>query len=102
MKIYITGIAGFLGSHLAKRLQSLGHQIGGNDTMILGDKENLPNNIEFHKTDCINYDEMVKNLKGYDQKRIYGFLAERFMPYWFKKNFHTTTCPITFFETDKI
>jgi UDP-glucose 4-epimerase len=66
MKIYITGIAGFLGSHLAKRLQSLGHQIGGNDTMILGDKENLPNNIEFHKTDCINYDEMVKNLKGYD------------------------------------
>ena len=66
MKIYITGIAGFLGSHLAKRLQNLGHQIGGNDTMILGDKENLPNNIEFHKTDCINYDEMVKNLKGYD------------------------------------
>ena len=38
------------------------------------------------------------NLKGYDKVRIYGFLAERFMPYWFKKNFNTTTCPITFFE----
>ena len=40
-----------------------------------------------------------KNLDGYDKKRIYGFLAERYMPYWFKKNFKTTTCPITFFET---
>ena len=38
------------------------------------------------------------DLKGYDKVRIYGFLAERFMPYWFKKNFNTTTCPITFFE----
>ena len=40
------------------------------------------------------------NLKGYDKVRIYGFLAERYMPYWFKKNFDTTTCPITFFEPE--
>ena len=26
------------------------------------------------------------NLKGYGLTRIYGFLAERFMSYWFKKN----------------
>lgn len=38
------------------------------------------------------------NLNGYEKKRIYGFLAERFMPYWFRKNFKTTTCPITFLE----
>lgn len=38
------------------------------------------------------------NLVGYNKTRIYGFLAERFMPFWFKKNFSTTTCPITFFE----
>jgi len=38
------------------------------------------------------------NLKGYDKKRIYGFLAERYMPFWFKTNYKTTTCPITFFE----
>lgn len=38
------------------------------------------------------------NLDGYDKKRIYGFLAERFMPYWFKKNFKTSTCQITFFD----
>ena len=42
------------------------------------------------------------NLNGYDKTRIYGFLAERYMPYWFKKNFKTTTCPISFFETNKL
>ena len=34
--------------------------------MIQGDKENLPKNINFHMTDCSNYEEMVKNLKSYD------------------------------------
>ena len=42
------------------------------------------------------------NLNSYDKIRIYGFLAERYMPYWFKKNFKTTTCPISFFETNKL
>ena len=45
-------------------------------------------------------EEIFKNyeLKGYDKIRIYGFLAERYMPYWFIKNFKTTTNPITFLE----
>ena len=66
MKIYITGIAGFLGSHLAKKLKSLGHEVSGNDNLLLGEVENLPKNIKFNKTDCNNYNEMVKNLKGFD------------------------------------
>ncbi len=66
MKIYITGIAGFLGSHLAKKLLTSGHEVFGNDNMILGDIENLPKNIKFHETDCNNYDEMKKNLRGID------------------------------------
>ena len=66
MKIYITGIAGFLGSHLAKRLKTLGHEVSGNDNLILGELENLPKNTKIDQTDCCNYEEMVKNLKGYD------------------------------------
>ena len=66
MKIYITGIAGFLGSHLAKRLIDLGHEVSGNDSMIQGDLENLPKNINFHETDCCNFDEMSKNLNNID------------------------------------
>ena len=36
------------------------------------------------------------DLEGYNQIRIYGFLAERFMPYWFKKNSNTLEWPIIF------
>ena len=43
MKIYISGIAGFLGSHLAKRLEKLGHEISGNDTLIGGNLSNFDN-----------------------------------------------------------
>ena len=66
MKIYITGIAGFLGSNLAKSLLKLGHSVSGNDNLILGDIENLPKKIKIDRTDCCDYDQMVKNLKGYD------------------------------------
>lgn len=49
-------------------------------------------------------EEIFKNkeLKGYDKIRIYGFLAERYMPYWFKKNFKTLNWPISFFDTHKV
>ena len=39
-----------------------------------------------------------QKLTGYSKTRIYGFLAERFMPFWFIKNYNITTCPITFFD----
>ena len=36
------------------------------------------------------------DLDGYGLKRIYGFLAERYMSYWFKKYTKFTTMPILF------
>ena len=35
-------------------------------------------------------------LKGYGEKRIYGFLAERFLSYWFNKNYIVKEIPILF------
>ena len=34
------------------------------------------------------------DLQGYGLKRIYGFLAERFLSYWFKKNYRVKEFPI--------
>ena len=34
------------------------------------------------------------NLNGYGLKRIYGFLAERFLSYWFNKNYRVKELPI--------
>ncbi len=41
------------------------------------------------------------NLKGYGMTRIYGFLAERFMSYWFKKNTNYVELPIIFHDINK-
>ena len=41
-------------------------------------------------------------LKGYGLKRIYGFLAERFMSYWFKKYTKYSTLPIIFQDIDEL
>ena len=37
-----------------------------------------------------------ENLKGYGLQRIYGFLAERYLSYWFKKYTKYTVLPIIF------
>jgi hypothetical protein len=37
-----------------------------------------------------------ENLKGYDQTRLYAFLAERYMPFWFRKYSKTIEWPWTF------
>lgn len=42
------------------------------------------------------------NLEGYGLKRIYGFLAERFMSYWFKKYTNHSTLPIIFKDISNI
>ena len=42
-----------------------------------------------------------ENLKGFGKIRIYTFLAERFMPYWFQKNSKSTTMPIIFYDIRK-
>ena len=34
------------------------------------------------------------NLQGYGMQRIYGFLAERFLSYWFNKNYKVKELPI--------
>ena len=39
-----------------------------------------------------------KNLEGFGKIRIYTFLAERFMPYWFNKNAKVKTMPIIFYD----
>ena len=41
------------------------------------------------------------NLEGYSKIRIYAFLAERFMPYWFNKNAKTLEWPIIFHDLSK-
>jgi UDP-glucose 4-epimerase len=47
MRIFISDIAGFLGSHLAERLLELGHDVVGCDSLLGGELVNVPPEAEF-------------------------------------------------------
>jgi UDP-glucose 4-epimerase len=66
MKIFITGIAGFLGSHLADRMLDLGHEVVGNDTLIGGYRDNVPKKAELYVVDCCDIEKMTYIMQGCD------------------------------------
>src|SRR5437764_7117509 len=66
MKVFISGVAGFLGSHLAEAFTKTGDEVVGCDTMIGGDLQNLPEGIEFREADCGDVEAMKSLLEGVD------------------------------------
>ena len=69
-KILVTGVAGFLGSHLAERFIKLGHDVIGVDNMIGGYEDNIPNNVKFYKFDCCN----LKNIDSIMSKMTFMYV----------------------------
>jgi UDP-glucose 4-epimerase len=65
-KIFITGVAGFLGSHLADAMLKMGHSVSGCDNLLGGYLENVPEDVDFHQVDCGYLNTMNKLLKGVD------------------------------------
>ena len=80
MKIFITGIAGFLGSHLAKRLEKLGHEISGNDTLIGGELSNLAQfNPEVQQLKIAKIKRAKELFKeGYQKTKILRIIIKEF------------------------
>jgi len=62
MKVWITGIAGFLGSHLADTLVRGGYEVFGNDSLICGDVSNYD---KFAMLDCCHQISMVTQLRQF-------------------------------------
>lgn len=65
-KVFITGVAGFLGSHLADTFLADGHQVVGVDNMIGGYLDNVPEGVEFHQYDCNDFAKLNEHMKGCD------------------------------------
>lgn len=64
--VFISGIAGFLGSHLADLMLSLGHTVIGCDNLSAGDITHVPSRAEFIEADLNDFDQMMKITRGAD------------------------------------
>ncbi len=73
-KCLITGVAGFIGCHLADRLLALGQTVVGIDNMVLGRRSNLAQALPsshfiFQEMDVNNYEACLGFLKAEFAKR---------------------------------
>jgi len=66
MQVFISGAAGFLGSHLAEAYLGHGAHVVGCDNLIGGELSNLPEGIQFEEADCCDVDTMKRLMKGSD------------------------------------
>lgn len=64
--VFITGVAGFLGSHLADRLLKDGYRVIGCDNLIGGYLDNVPPGVQFYSYDCGDRGAMIKVMEGVD------------------------------------
>lgn len=66
MRVFITGVAGFLGSHLAEKMLELGHEVVGCDSLLGGELVNVPAEVDFYQYDCCYRNSMLKISEGCD------------------------------------
>jgi len=93
-RIFISGAAGFLASHLSEALLEMGHEIIGADNLIGGYKDNVPKDVEFYEMDCSN-PKVIDLIKDCDiiyhtASTAYEGLSV-FSPYLINQNNYMTT-----------
>jgi UDP-glucose 4-epimerase len=66
MRVFISGCAGFLGSHLADALLARGDQVVGIDNLIGGDRENVPKGVDFAVVDCNDLPAVQRAMRAVD------------------------------------
>lgn len=66
MIVLITGVAGFMGSHLADEFIRYGYHVKGIDNLIGGYEDNIPNEVEFLNADLGDFDAVKDFFEGVD------------------------------------
>ncbi len=65
-RVFISGVAGFLGSHLADRFIEAGYEVVGCDNLIGGALDNVAPEVAFHQVDCNDLEALLGLLEGVD------------------------------------
>jgi UDP-glucose 4-epimerase len=94
-RVFITGIAGFLGSHIAERCLAEGYSVSGCDNLSGGYLDNVPKGAELYQIDCNDFTALAPLLKEIDI--VYHCAATAyeglsvFSPHWVTQNVVTAT-----------
>jgi nucleoside-diphosphate-sugar epimerase len=62
----ITGVAGFIGSHLAEALLAQGHRVVGFDNLSTGKRANVPAGADFLVGDLADFEALTRACRGVD------------------------------------
>ena len=60
VRALITGVAGFIGSHIAEALLDKGHEVWGIDNLTTGRIENVPSGVRLVEGDIRSFEEWVR------------------------------------------
>ncbi len=66
MRVFVSGIAGFLGSHLADAFLARGDEVCGVDNLLGGYPDNVPAGAEFTVAECQDLDAVRPLVRGCD------------------------------------
>jgi UDP-glucose 4-epimerase len=66
MKILVVGGAGYIGSHVVKKLCDLKHDVTVYDNLSTGFKINIDKRAKFVKGDILDFEKLSKTMKGFD------------------------------------
>ena len=90
MHIFITGVAGFLGSNLADYYLKKGFKVSGNDNLVGGEIQNVDPKVNFYQYDSENLELNSKYFKDVDTVIHCAAYAHEglsiFSPYLISKN----------------